>query len=64
MTTLTTAREKELHQAYKLGLECYERSGDLFDGNPYRDDFEAMKAFSRGLNEGRRRERQYWNRDW
>ncbi len=57
-------RGKDLHQAYQLGLECYERCGDLFDGCPYPHDVEAMKAFSRGLQEGRRREGEYWNRNW
>ncbi len=63
MSTLTK-REKELHKAYQLGIECYSRSGDLFSGNPYPNDMEAMKAFSKGLNEARRRERGYWDGNW
>ena len=61
MSTLSN-RGKELHKAYQLGLECYSQSGDQFDGCPYPDDHEAMKAFSRGLQEGRQREVDYWNR--
>ena len=59
-----TRRQKELHQAYRLGQECYSRSGDAFDGCPYPHDMEAMKAFSRGLQEARRREQEYWHGDW